>query len=110
MSSPVAGNYYPLASPGVIRIRANHDDVTASDQRGFVLMTDRGHGATSLRSGEVEVMIGRRVAEVGSITVDDTDHVNSYVLCPDCALPGHCSGSFVACMRRALFSRPLNWS
>ena len=44
-SDPVAGNYYPLASPGAIRIKG-------ADGRAFAVVTDRAHGATSLDAGE----------------------------------------------------------
>jgi hypothetical protein len=35
----------------------------------------RAHGASSLEKGWMEVMMGRRCAEKGAITVDDTDHI-----------------------------------
>jgi len=67
----VAGNYYPLASPGVIRIASQ----SGTGKRSFAVLTDRAHGAASLESGWVEVMMGRRCAEKGGISVDDTDHI-----------------------------------
>lgn len=70
VSDSVAGNYYPLASPGAIR-------VTGTDGRAFAVVTDQAHGATSLQSGWVEVMMGRRCAEQQGIPVDDTDHIVS---------------------------------
>ena len=67
----VAGNYYPLASPGVIRITSQR----GASKHSFAVLTDRAHGAASLESGWVEVMMGRRCAEKGGISVDDTDHI-----------------------------------
>lgn len=71
VSMPVAGNYYPLASPGAIRI------TDPGNGKSFAVVTDRGHGASSLQKGWVEVMMGRRVAEGGGISVDDTDHITA---------------------------------
>ena len=34
----------------------------------------QAHGATGLQQGWIEVMLGRRCAEDGGISVDDTDH------------------------------------
>jgi len=51
VSMPIAGNYYPLASPGAIRIR------NSGGEQALAVVTDRAHGATSLRSGQVEVML-----------------------------------------------------
>lgn len=67
----VAGNYYPLASPGAIRIK------DTQSRQALAVVTDRARGASSLNAGWVEVMIGRRCAEQGGITVDDTDHIIS---------------------------------
>jgi hypothetical protein len=85
VSAAVAGNYYPLASPGAIRIKGstsiNSDDSSSSssvfsaaasaggndDGRAFAIVTDRAHGASSLKKGWLEVMLGRRVAETGGI-------------------------------------------
>ena len=67
----VAGNYYPVASPGAIRIKDAHT------KQAFAVVTDRARGVSSLNRGWVEVMIGRRCAEQGGITVDDTDHIVS---------------------------------
>jgi hypothetical protein len=72
VSSPVAGNYYPLASPGCIRISGSRGD--SKDTRALGLLTDRAHGASGLKPGWMEVMLSRRVAEKGGITVDDTDY------------------------------------
>jgi hypothetical protein len=74
VTMPVAGNYYPLASPGVIRVQAS---AVGKDARALAVVTDRAHGASSLQSGWVEVMLGRRCAETGSITVDDKDHIDA---------------------------------
>jgi hypothetical protein len=57
VSSPVAGNYYPLASPGAIRMQAQ-DGV---DTRALAVVTDRAHGGSSLEKGWLEVMLGRRI-------------------------------------------------
>lgn len=74
MSDSVAGNYYPLASPGAIRIAELHKGTAG---RAFAVVTDQAHGATSLKNGWVEVMMGRRCAEKQGIPVDDTDHIVS---------------------------------
>lgn len=88
VSAAIAGNYFPLASPGAIRIKSQQqqrqsrgrfgnggDGGSSSDSRAFAIVTDRAHGASSLKKGWVEVMLGRRVAEGGGISVDDTDHL-----------------------------------
>ena len=86
VSAAVAGNYYPLASPGAIRIKGSSstsDGGSSSslsaafgggdsgggddDGRAFAIVTDRAHGASSLKKGWLEVMLGRRVAETGGI-------------------------------------------
>ena len=74
----VAGNYYPLASPGTIRImeqgqglpskqpappqhaqaRAQAEPEAQAPPRMLTVLTDRAHGASSLRRGWVEVMLG----------------------------------------------------
>ena len=42
--------------------------------RTLALLTDRAHGASSLKVGWLEVMLGRRVnEEAGAIPLDDTD-------------------------------------
>ena len=72
VTSPVAGNYFPLASPGCIRI----DSLTSGPS--FAVVTDSAHGASSLAPGWAEIMLGRRV-DVGDsgISVNDTDSVTS---------------------------------
>ena len=70
VSAAVAGNYYPLASPGAIRIKDSSGDADSSatgDGRAFAIVTDRAHGASSLKKGWLEIMLGRRVAETGGI-------------------------------------------
>ena len=67
VTMPVAGNYYPLSgTPGAARI--------SGPNGGLTVLTDTAHGAASLQPGWLEVMLGRRCAEIGgAITVDDTD-------------------------------------
>lgn len=75
VAKPVAGNYYPLSgSPGAIRIA----DPKASGKRvgALALLTDTAHGASSLRQGWLEVMLGRHCAETGGISVRDDDEVS----------------------------------
>ena len=55
VSMPVAGNYYPLASPGAIRIKSE------TGNAALALVTDRAHGAASLDNGQIEIMIGRQL-------------------------------------------------
>jgi hypothetical protein len=43
--------------------------------KSFAVLTDTAHGASALHAGELEVMLGRRCAELTSISVDDTDPV-----------------------------------
>lgn len=71
VSSPVAGNYYPLASPGAIRIQSQTD----SGGPALAVVTDRAHGGSGLQSGWLEIMLSRRVNEGGLIGVDDQDFV-----------------------------------
>jgi hypothetical protein len=54
---PVAGNYYPMNAAAAIR------DVDSGTQ--LTIVSDRSQGVTSLRSGEIEVMVHRR------LTADD---------------------------------------
>lgn len=69
ISHPVSGNYYPLASPGVIRLTEK------TGQRTLAVLTDRAHGAAGLQRGWAEIMMGRRCAEHQSISVNDTNHI-----------------------------------
>ena len=52
----VAGNYYPLASPGMIRIQ-EQPSAQADGPRMLSVLTDRAHGASSLSKGWLEIMV-----------------------------------------------------
>jgi hypothetical protein len=55
ITDAVAGNYFPLASPGAIRIKSTPG---SGSETAFALVTDRAHGASGLERGWVEVMLG----------------------------------------------------
>ncbi|KAK7113104.1 lysosomal alpha-mannosidase-like [Littorina saxatilis] len=52
-TEPISGNYYPVNSRIYIRDEAK--------QVQFTVLTDRSEGGTSLREGEVELMVHRRI-------------------------------------------------
>ncbi|KAK7498336.1 hypothetical protein BaRGS_00010596 [Batillaria attramentaria] len=62
-TEPVAGNYYPVNSRIYIR------DETKKQQ--FTVMTDRSQGGASLRDGELELMVHRRLLHDDSLGVGE---------------------------------------
>jgi alpha-mannosidase len=68
-TEPVAGNYYPLTSAAAVR------DETAQ----LTLLLDRAAGGASLRDGELEVMVHRRLlmddARGVGEPLDETEHI-----------------------------------
>ncbi len=55
VTEPVSGNYYPVnARIGVL-------ENTERTGRSMVVLTDRSQGGTSMRDGEVELMLHRRL-------------------------------------------------
>eukprot|EP00163_Fabomonas_tropica_P030317 TRINITY_DN6798_c0_g1_i2.p1 TRINITY_DN6798_c0_g1~~TRINITY_DN6798_c0_g1_i2.p1 ORF type:complete len:416 (-),score=118.66 TRINITY_DN6798_c0_g1_i2:100-1347(-) len=55
LDQPIAGNYFPMVMTSYIQ------DTSADLQ--LTLLSERAHGFTSLKSGEMEVMIHRRTAQ-----------------------------------------------
>lgn len=73
-TEPVAGNYYPV--DGAIYIKDE------DSPRQFSILTNTAQGGTSLRPGEIEIMVHRRCSRDDSRGVgeplDEREHVNSY--------------------------------
>lgn len=53
VTEPVAGNYYPVTSKILIR--------DANDDMELAVLTDRAQGGTSLKDGEIELMVSREL-------------------------------------------------
>ena len=62
-SEPIAGNYYPVNAKIILR------DVEKDVQ--MTVFTDRNQGGSSLRDGEVELMVHRRILHDDAFGVDE---------------------------------------
>ncbi|TGZ60622.1 hypothetical protein CRM22_008433 [Opisthorchis felineus] len=58
-TQPVAGNYYPIINRIMLKGSAATDNSVPA--MGFAVYTDRAQGASSLRDGQVEIMLHRRL-------------------------------------------------
>ena len=59
LTEPVSSNYYPVDSR--ISLVEESNEVTSDDRRQLWVMVDRAQGGTSLRSGQLELMLHRRL-------------------------------------------------
>jgi len=69
---PIAGNYYPITCSAFLT------DVDSNVQ--FSILTDRTMGGGSLKNGQIEVMLHRRIITTdhyGPLDLDDTDHLEN---------------------------------
>jgi len=81
------------------------------DTRALALVVDTTHGATSLRHGELEVMLGRRVAEKLPIAVNDTDAVRLHNwLVPSATRSACAEGQRLLQMRVSAPLLPVIWA
>jgi lysosomal alpha-mannosidase len=62
-TEPIAGNYYPINSRIFIRDK--------SDDRQLTLVTDRTHGGSSVKDGELEIMLHRRLSNDDSLGLNE---------------------------------------
>ncbi|KAK7113102.1 lysosomal alpha-mannosidase-like [Littorina saxatilis] len=62
-TEPIAGNYFPVNSRIFIRDEAK--------QVQFTVLTDRSEGGTSLREGEVELMVHRRLLYMDGAAINE---------------------------------------
>jgi lysosomal alpha-mannosidase len=71
----ISGNYYPVTAIASIR-----DD---SGDRQFSLITDRSQGAASLRAGELELMLNRRLLYKGEVgqALNETHSITPFPAC-----------------------------
>jgi len=59
LTEPVSSNYYPVTSR--LSLMEESNEVTPSNRRQMWVLTDRAQGGTSLRSGQLELMLHRRL-------------------------------------------------
>ena len=98
---PVAGNYYPMAAAAALREEEGCDaGAGAAACREFALVTDRGQGASSLRPGQLEVMLHRRLLVENQGV---REHLNETQCgCRECDCPGLAArGAFRLAVGRA---------
>ncbi|XP_046667795.1 lysosomal alpha-mannosidase-like [Homalodisca vitripennis] len=61
LEEPIAGNYYPVSTRIMLK----------DDKSHFSIITDRSQGGTSLRDGEMELMLHRRMLHDDAFGVDE---------------------------------------
>ena len=75
LTEPVSSNYYPVVS----RISlADQTNSVAEERRQVWLMTDRAQGGSSLQSGELELMLHRRLFNDDAFGVGEALNETAY--------------------------------